>query len=254
MPGNRAGGRSRRRALGAAALGLCAIAALAGCRFGGDDEKYFPLDSGWNWRYRVVTEIRKQSKERSAMVVTNRGRVSVEGQNLTPRMYQDGHHYYYAAQDDGVILVAERAPGDEVRTVQPDQFAIKYPLESGTTWPVVSQTYLLRRQIFSPTAVVMVPITAPIDVTYKIEAKDDIVRVPAGTFRNCLRIHGTASAVRDLGERIGEKEVTVDVVEWFAPGVGMVKMVRQEDSHPESYSAGIMTVELEALDKGSWFD
>jgi hypothetical protein len=69
-----------------------------------------------------------------------------------------------------------------------------------------------------------------------------------------LRIHGTASAVRDLGERIGEKEVTVDVVEWFAPGVGMVKMVRQEDSHPESYSAGIMTVELEALDKGSWFD
>ena len=239
---------------GAAALCLVAVLALSGCRFDERDADYFPLDAGWSWHYRVVTEIRKLSKERTAMLVANRGAITVAGRQATPRIYQDGHRYYYAAEDDGIVLVAQQAPGDEAMLVPPDQYVIKFPIESGSSWPVASKTYLLRRQMFSPTAVIMIPITAPMKITFTVESKDDVVKVPAGTFRNCVRVHGVAKAVRDLGERVGDKELTIDVMEWFAPGVGLVKMVRHEDSHPESLSTGTMTVELENLDNGPWFN
>lgn len=239
-------------AVGAYALATVLLV-LAGCR-GGNQTAYFPLDPGMNWHYRVTSEIKNLGKEHSEMLVANRGTMTVDGQKVAPRMYQDGHIYYYVAQDDGILLVADRALGQETKPAQPDQFALKYPLDTGTSWPVHSQTYLLRRQIFSPTAVIMVPITAPIDITYSIEGKTDTVKVPAGVFHDCLRLHGTASAVRDLGERIGDAEVKIDTTEWFAPGVGLVKMVRSEDSHPESPASGTMTIELERMDKKSWFD
>lgn len=238
---------------GGALLVAALLLALDGCRFGTRDANYFPLDSGWSWRYRVTSDIKNIGKERTEMLVANRGTMTVDDQKVVPRMYQDGHRFYYVAQDDGVLLVADRALGEDTTPAKPDQFVLKYPLDPGTSWPVWSQTYLLRRQIFSPTAVIMVPITTPIEITYTIEAKDDVVKVPAGTFHNCLRVHGTATAMRDLGERIGEAEVNVDVVEWFAPGVGFIKLVRKEDSRPESPAAGSMTIELQSLDKGSWF-
>lgn len=253
--GFQASGKTRRGVIaGAAALCLGATLALSGCRFGERDADYFPLNAGWSWHYRVVTEIRKLSKERTSMLVANRGAVTVAGRQATPRIYQDGHRYYYAAQDDGVVLVAQQAPGEEAMLVPPDQYVIKFPIEFGRSWPVASKTYLLRRQMFSPTAVIMVPITAPMEITFTVESKADVVKVPAGTFHDCVRVHGVAKAVRDLGERVGDKEITIDVMEWFAPGVGLVKMVRHEDSHPESLSAGRMTVELENLDKGPWFN
>lgn len=230
------------------------VLALAGCKLGGQNANYFPLGSAWTWQYRITFDIKNIGKERTAMVVANRPSLTVENQKVFPRMYQDGHRYYYVAQDDGILLVADRASGGQTKEADAEQYVLKYPLAPGTSWPVGSQTYLLRRQLFSPTAVIMVPITAPIEVTYTIELKVDVVRVPAGTFRDCLRIHGTAASVRDLGERIGNAEVRVDTTEWFAPGVGLVKMVRKEDLHPESFASGSMAIELERLDKASWFD
>jgi len=244
------------RRLGHAVSALFAAAFLlgaGGCRLGTKQADYFPLDAGWTWRYRVNSEIKNVGKEHTAMLVTNRDRLVVQGRKVVPRLYHDGHRYYYVAQDDGVRLVADRAPGAEVKPARPDQYVLKYPLKAGTSWPVWSHTSLLRRQVFSPTRVIMVPITTPIEVTYTIEGKGDVVKVPAGTFRDCLRLRGKASAKRDLGDRIGEVEVSVETTEWFAPGVGLVKMVRKEDSQPESPFAGAMTVELEKLDKATWF-
>ena len=230
-----------------------ALLAGAGCRLGGGSG-YFPLNANWTWRYTMVSEIKKIKKERTEMVVANLGATMLEDQKVVPRIYEDGHRYYYADHDDGIVLVADRSVGSKTAAEEPGQFVLKHPLEPGTTWPVSSQTYLLRRQIFSPTAVIMVPITVPIPMTYTIESKEDVVRVAAGTFRNCLRVHGKATATRNLGERIGDGEVVVDVVEWFAPGVGLIKMVRSEETRPDSIPTGTMTMELQSLNTGSWFD
>lgn len=235
-------------------LSIALALVVSACRPGGQNANYFPLDSGWSWQYRVTFDIKNVGKETTAIVVANSSPLTEDNQKVFPRIYQDGHRYDYVFRDNGILLVSDRASDNQIRPAEAEQYVLKYPLAAGTSWPVASQTYLLRRQIFSPTAVIMVPITVPIDVAYTVEATDDIVRVPAGVFRNCIRIRGTAASVRDLGERIGDAEVRVDATEWFAPGVGLVKMVRKEDSRPESPASGSMAIELQRLDKRSWFD
>ena len=221
---------------------------------GPGDSDYFPLTPDWSWAYRVTSDISNVSKTTGHMLVMNGKPITVDGQPATPRMYQDGHVFYYVSDDDGILLVADRAAWQQAAPAQPDQWVLKYPLTVGASWPVQSQTHLLRRQLFGPTAVASVPVVAPIDITYTVEALDDVVRVPAGTYRNCLRLKGRGKGVANMGERVGEVEVTIETTQWFAPGVGLVKIQRAEDTGSESSAAGSMTVELDAIDTVSWFN
>ena len=220
---------------------------------GPGDSDYFPLTPDWSWAYRVTSDIRNISKTTSHMLVTNGKPITVDGQHTTPRMYQDGHVFYYASEDDGILLIADRPAWKQAAPAQPEQWVLKYPLTVGASWPVQSKTHLLRRQLFGPTAVASVPVVSPIDITYTVEALDAAVRVPAGTYHNCLRLKGEGKGVVNMGERIGEVDVTIETTQWFAPGIGLVKIERKEDTGPESSAAGSMTVELDAIDKGSWF-
>ena len=239
-------------------LAVCALLPVLPLFLGscGDSSErdYFPLAPGWSWNYGVISDIRNVGKFHGHNLVANGTTVTVDGEKTTPRMYQDGHVFYYASRDEGILLVAERPAWQDAKPVQPDQWVIKYPLAIGTSWPVWSETRLLRRQVFSPTAVVSVPVVAPIEINYTVEAVNDTVKVRAGTFHDCLRIKGHGEAVVDMGVRVGEVEIIIDTTQWFAPGVGLVKVIRQEDSRPESPAAGVMTVELESIDTGSWFN
>ena len=232
-------------------LGLIILPGLTSC--GPSDSDYFPLTPGWSWSYRVTSDIRNVGKSLSHMMVVNGKPLTVDGQRATPRMYQDGHIFYYASDDDGVLLIADRPAWQNAAPAEPDQWVLKYPLDAGTSWAVASKTHLLHRQLFSPTAVLSVPVVAPIALTYTIEATNDTVRVAAGTYRNCLRLKGTGEGVVDMGDRIGEVDVTVETTQWFAPGVGLVKIERAESSGPESPAGGTMTVELDEVDTGTWF-
>jgi hypothetical protein len=50
---------------------------------------------------------------------------------------------------------------------------------------------------------------------WKIEAMDEEVTVPAGTFRS---VH-----LRKLAYQMGETEPWLELAYWYAPGIGMVK-------------------------------
>jgi len=228
-------------------------ALLVACKPSGG-QSYFPLDPGWTWRYSVATDIKNLGTEKSAQLVVNRGMIVTEQKNLVLRMYEDGHVFYYAVQDDGILLAGDREAGEDAKDAPPNQYVLKYPVAVGVTWPVDGKTYLMRRQEIGPAAVIMVPIKADLELTYTVEAKDDVVKVPAGTFRNCLRLHGKGTGSANMGERMGDMDITVESTEWFAPGVGLVKMTRKEDSGPEGPAFGSMTLELEDLNKGSWFN
>jgi hypothetical protein len=81
-------------------------------------------------------------------------------------------------------------------------------LVAGTTW---AESYTDTKTTSSTGAVA----TASLTVTWTVEAVDEMVTVPAGTFK-CIRVHRVepASAVDSSGG---------DNVFWFARGVGKVK-------------------------------
>lgn len=81
-------------------------------------------------------------------------------------------------------------------------------------------------------------ISIPIKST--IESIDEVVTVPAGTFKECLKIRTIGVA-----EKFFEKEnltvrIEVDGSAWFAPGVGLIKVIfKEEKTNPGVVSSGV---------------
>jgi hypothetical protein len=71
-------------------------------------------------------------------------------------------------------------------------------------------------------------ITVPVELQYRIESTDEEITVPAGTFKNCLRIKGVGTTSKNVGFYVGQTDIRVENIEWYAPGAGLVKAVRLE--------------------------
>jgi len=250
LPG-RAPGRARRWARSLAVLG--AVAFLAGA-CGDESGDYFPLAPGWTWSYRVTTEIKSVGRDTARAFWFSLPPRRVGEEKVTPKVMHDGRVYYYAKREDGIHRIGYRVRGEDVFGPRVDAYVLKYPLEEGTAWRMASRTYLLKKQIISPRDVSVHDIRTSVDLDYTIEKLDDTVAVPAGTFRNCVKVRGTGTTTFELGERFGIIHIQVETLEWYAPGVGLVKMVRRETSRPANPVAGEIVMELEFVDRGSWLE
>jgi hypothetical protein len=91
--------------------------------------------------------------------------------------------------------------------VQPS-YVLKYPLKPGTSWADITSTAYLEQKV------------EDIQIIGKIEAIDDIVTVPAGTFENCIRIKYLGEKTVDMDKRegtgmkiFGKATITIEVYE-----------------------------------------
>ncbi len=235
--------RRNRARLALAAL----VALLGGCRE--NEVSYFPLDDGWTWGYRVTIDTPGTGKIERRSYVSNLAPQILGNATTVPRIFHDGRVYYYAEQPDGVRRLEHGGPGEAAAPAPPGRYVLKRPIEVGTKWRQRNRTYLLRKHFFSDETV---PVGLEFD--YVIEKTDDVVTVPAGTFTRCVRLRGGGTTMYELSPLIGNVRVEVETLEWFAPGVGLVKMVRRETTYPQNPGSGELVMELEALDKRSWFD
>jgi hypothetical protein len=77
-----------------------------------------------------------------------------------------------------------------------------------------------------------------------VEAVDETVTVPAGTFKNCARIEGTGLLELYVDAVTGFKTLPIINREWFCKGVGLVKVERIEELQSMFFSGGKITMEL----------
>jgi hypothetical protein len=133
----------------------------------------------------------------------------------------------------------------------PGQYLLKYPLDAGSRWRAPASTVLLTRRFLYSKAL---PLTIGIDLDYAVEAAGDTVRVAAGRFTNCLRIGASGhTTVTTAGDQ-STLDVSVELTEWYAPGVGLVKSVRSERAGEERAGNSRLSSELEYFRGPSWFD
>jgi hypothetical protein len=231
-------------------VAVVVVAALAGC--GETDAGYFPLERGWNWGYRVIVDTKNLGKATYRSYVSNLSRQTLGDRDVIARLVHDGGVYYYADEADGIHRIASAAGGEGFALAPPGHYVLKRPLEAGTSWQVADRTYLLKRQVFYTGGLTTFQLAVELQLEYVIEAVDDVVTVPAGTFRRCVRIRGVGTTTHELGHPFKMVTVEVETTEWFAPGVGLVKLVRRENTRPENYMSGEMVKELEVFDKGAW--
>lgn len=227
----------------AALLAAAVLALLAGCKEP-PGSSLFPLEEGRRWTYRLSSEWENDTRERETVVLSNLGRDSVlESGSAWHRRSDTGLDYWLRADATGIYRVAAKSDVDAEPKPDPaPRFVLKAPIAVGTSWQTTTTTYLMRRNSEFPPEIRHAHPSVP--VVWTIEALDDRVEVPAGRFEQCVRVKGLA-LLRLFADPVnGFKDMPLTTLEWYCPGVGLVKVERREPANSTFLTGGTMTMEL----------
>lgn len=240
-----------------ASIGIFALIILA---LFFEDDDYFPLDEGYTWHYRItITSDNPTEFYKSVRVSLDETTFYPEGAphalTLTPIKHENNLiYYYYKDGDGGLYRLAHQKRPSGALNFEKDPRLVHPPLDdisSDDEWVVSDKTYLLVREkpLYAERATLIIPLT------YRIESRVARVRVAAGIFTDCLHIIGTGTT-SFLSPRTpeGGKRTQVEVIseEFYAPNIGLVKMVRQENTRSELFGDNRLTKELESFEKPLW--
>ena len=121
---------------------------------------------------------------------------------------------------------------------------LKQPLSVGTSWQADTAPYLLERaQQFPPEIRHSHP---AVPMVYRIEATDEAVDTGAGRFEHCLRVQGVASLHLYVDAASGWKDLPLITREWYCPGVGLVRLSREEHTASSFVTGGTLTLDLQS--------
>lgn len=202
-------------------------------------ESYVPLEEGRTWTYQVGRKRTGLSDNYSVKLASYPYR-ELEGKRVTPVEYKfkSGSIFYFLLGDaNGAGRFARQRSTDvEPEITSPPYYYIKYPIQAGTNWEVKCETFLLKERL-------------PITLNKTIESTDETVTVPAGTFNNCLKVKAIGKTEKNLGYMLGVAKISVEEHIWYAPGIGLVKSVRKENSNNLLVGSGEASSQLTSFKK-----
>lgn len=197
---------------------------LTACSENNIGDKYFPLEKGLSWEYDVSTQYPTESSQ-STLTINNIGKVTYKNEPFYVRRTSSGIDYYIKFDDKGVYRKGIRTLVElKPRFDREKRYIFKYPLLIDNNW-IISSRPLVLLNVF-PFRERATSLQFP--MSYRIESLDSNVSVPAGNFEKCLKIIGEGVAEVYTDAVNGFNEINILTEEWYAPNVGLVKMVRYE--------------------------
>jgi len=160
-------------------------------------ESYFPLKEGMRWEYNVTSN----QGETKKLLITNLAPREVNGIKVTPRKSELGGSTFIELMkkdDTGIYRYAEqKGENAPPSLITPIECHLKFPVAQGNSWKMATKLG-----------------NSTVNLSLTIESLSDEVRVPAGTFKDCVKI-----------KQVGENDAGTAVMgyEWYAPKVGVVK-------------------------------
>jgi hypothetical protein len=196
---------------------------------------YFPLYAGLNWQY----DIEKQTvigDFRQREIINNRGRNDSNDDVTFVRASINGIESHYTQSSNGIYLkYRSTADGAQVTNNNIASIVFNYPLIVGAEWQDSLTTSLLKSYDNRARDVI-----EAIPVTVTIESINDVVRVPAGKYSNCIRIITSGEKYIQKGKYAYQPDMNIKIVNtrWYAAGVGLVKELQVESSDVLQYPEG----------------
>jgi hypothetical protein len=181
-------------------------------------ETYLPMKEGLVYRY-AITARNMPGHTNATTEMTVLAPRDLFGRKVIPERSIETHSnqpfIFFFTQDNGGILYIASQFGDngEPHKLPQPQYMLKAPIRVGTAWDDSTGV----TEVNGHGTIVTLRTT--------IESTDEIVTVPAGIFKKCLK-------VKLLG---GTDKITVQLSRWFAPGVGLVKAL--DERRPLDLSA-----------------
>lgn len=216
---------------------------LTGCQQP-ENQDYFPLQAGLHWEYRVTEERQRPTPPYTLRIETLEA-VTLNDETVQVRRTSDGTDYYIRQQDDGLYRVAKRTLPEAVP--QPDQpprmiLPLPLPQAEGKSWVVNTRPYLVER-VFTEGRQSADSLRFP--MTYRVRGLHETVEVPAGRFTDCVQVEGVADLTLYADPKLGNMTVPVTTREWYAPGVGLVRLEREEPLSTSVFQGGTLRMELQ---------
>ncbi|MBT3059829.1 MAG: hypothetical protein AB2593_16795 [Candidatus Thiodiazotropha sp.] len=209
-----------------------------------ESTSYFPLAQGLRWDYLVTSRVGDSIRHSDFSIHTG-SEESVNGALHSVRITSDGTRYYIAENSSGIYRRAKRTLIESRPSVDdPPHLILKKPLRKGTHWSNPTYPFVLRRVYPYEERLTR---GMNLKMTYQIASENDTVVVPAGRFDNCLRVEGEANLTLYADAKSGYEEILINTTEWYAPGVGLVKLLREEPLSNEVFAGGELVYELKAL-------
>lgn len=205
---------------------------------------YFPLSKGHSWQYRTVV-LRGGERTNGSYEVHNLGEVERDFEHYLARMNSHGTEYFFQKDNSGVYrLGVQTVVSNKIKLDARKRYVLKSPHREDDYWFSDSHAFVIER-------------TQPVherfwnshafEMEYQITELSETVQVPAGTFEHSIRVQGTGivKLLADVTQgRYGSAEGEITTTEWYAPGVGLIKLVRQETFENSLFSDGSYVVEL----------
>lgn len=226
---------------------------LAGCSADIPDTDYFPLQKGVVWEYQV-NELFGSRESQREFSIENLGETQFkEGEVfsedlISVRHTSDGTDYYILKDDTGVYRAARRTLIEYKPRFEKSLVRIlpnNKDLEVGRSWTVPTKPYALHA---TASFAVPDPRKRDINLQFEIKSVTDTVEVPAGTFERCIRVEGTTVLTLYVDPKLGYQDIPITQTEWYAPGVGLVKLIREEPLNMELFKGGLISYELSRFD------
>jgi hypothetical protein len=220
---------------------------LNGCseQHASQQDSYFPLTLDMKWTYRVTTEVAGRIETRE-FEESNSDMALLHNHPHRVRITSEGTRYYLRSVDEGIYRNAKRTIVEsKVRMDKEPHWVLKRPYQVGTSWSNLTYPYVLRR--ISPYEQTLTRGSA-LKMAYQITQLDAEVDVPAGHFKNCLLVEGEAQLTLYADGREGYQDIEINTREWYAPGIGLVKLIREEPITGRVFSGGKVTYELSKID------
>lgn len=187
---------------------------------------YYPLtpDLTWHYYYSTVTA---EGASQTGYTITNRTPIRWGGHTVHVRRLPDGTRWFYLDTNDGIFRIASQRPGDpEPAPLAADsRTVLVYPLRRGQSWFTNTETLILGQ---TSTGAKGLRTIVPVTLKHTIKSLDESIKVPAGTFHDCLQVRARGESRTRDHATLGEGVVVIELTEWYAPGVGLVKSLRRE--------------------------
>ena len=210
-----------------------------------ESTSYYPFDVVNNWYYNGK-QVSRIADESIKYVVSNFGSTRIQEAEVRVQRTLSGNEHYFGEDVDGVFQIGYLPQGKEKPVLFDNKrYVFRFPLNTGTSWEDTLSTLTLRSG--GPRGVI---IREDVPVTATLTSIDDKIEVPAGIFRNCLRVEKTGEKLIQDGEYqyIPELMISLKETNWYAPGVGLVKTSRVEETDHKLLGRGEWELELARID------
>ena len=216
----------------------CLLLLCGGC--GRGDRAYYPTDTGRWWYYETRAEVRSETS-RQRLFVSNLKR---EGERLIQRR-QAAQQHVYSITPDGLQHegFSEGGAGDTSAVQAAQHMVLPSKPEPGQQWAFKSRLRVIDSRTFAPEdRLARLPLN--LDMQASVSKIDETVQVPAGRYEGCVRVDSTGKMNVPVDHAQSFVEVVAEQSEWYAPGVGLVRLERKEHSDSTFLQNGSYVQEL----------